>query len=62
MVIYGNNIGQKVFILRLSLTPSDKRISFKFQRRQFLLMVSFSMTINKRQSESLKSVRVYLSI
>lgn len=29
MVISDNNIGQKVFIPRLSLTPSDKRISFK---------------------------------
>lgn len=37
MVISGNHIGQKVCIPRLSLTPSDIRIPFKFQRRQFPL-------------------------
>ncbi|AES97550.1 hypothetical protein MTR_5g055930 [Medicago truncatula] len=29
------NISDKVFILRLSMTPSDTRIPFKFQRKQF---------------------------
>jgi len=46
-VIFGSNIGEKVFIPRLSLIPSDLRIPFKFQRRQFLIAVSFAMTINK---------------
>ncbi|XP_058784536.1 uncharacterized protein LOC131659346 [Vicia villosa] len=59
-VISGSNIGQKVYIPRLSLTPSDKRIPFKFQRRQFPLAVSFAMTINKSQGQSLKHVGVYL--
>jgi ATP-dependent DNA helicase PIF1 len=30
-VITGSNIGHKVFIPRLSLTPSDNKIPFKFQ-------------------------------
>ncbi|GAU38772.1 hypothetical protein TSUD_279250 [Trifolium subterraneum] len=59
-VISDSNIGEKVFIPRLSLTPSDKRIPFKFQRRQFPLVVSFAMTINKSQGQSLKHVGVYL--
>ena len=46
-VISGSNVGDKVFIPRLSLTPSDKRIPFTFQRRQFPVAVSFAMTINK---------------
>ncbi|KEH19391.1 PIF1-like helicase [Medicago truncatula] len=33
-VISGSNIGEKVFIPRLSLTPSDNRIHFKFKRSQ----------------------------
>lgn len=37
----------KVFILRMSPTPSDARISFKFQRRQFSIIVFFAITINK---------------
>jgi ATP-dependent DNA helicase PIF1 len=60
-VISGSNIGDKFFIPRLSLTPSDKRIPFSFQRRQFPLVVSFAMTINKSQGQSLGHVGVYLS-
>jgi len=39
-VITDNNIGAKAYIRRLSLEPSDPRISFKFQRRQFPISVS----------------------
>jgi len=59
-IISGSNAGQKVFIPRLSLIPSDKKIPFQFQRRQFPLVVSFAMTINKSQGQSLKYVGVYL--
>jgi ATP-dependent DNA helicase PIF1 len=59
-VMSGNNIGEKVFIPRLSLIPSDKRLPFKFQRKQFPLTVSYAMTINKSQGQSLKNVGVYL--
>ncbi|XP_019234577.1 PREDICTED: uncharacterized protein LOC109215028 [Nicotiana attenuata] len=46
-VLPGQMAGQKVFIPRMTLTPSDARIPFKFQRRQFSIIVSFAMTINK---------------
>lgn len=59
-VITGSNIGEKVFIPRLSLEPSDTRIPFKFQRRQFPISVCFAMTINKSQGQSLKQVGIYL--
>jgi len=59
-VISESNIGEKVFIPRLSLSPSDVKIPFKFQRRQFPISVSFAMTINKSQGQSLKNVRIYL--
>lgn len=59
-VITGDNIGEKVYIPRLSLSPSDARIPFKFQRRQFPISVSFAMTINKSQGQSLKQVGIYL--
>nr|XP_009774052.1 PREDICTED: ATP-dependent DNA helicase PIF1-like [Nicotiana sylvestris] len=52
--------GQKVFILRISLTPSNARLLFKFQRRQFSIVVSFAMTINKSQGQSLSRVGLYL--
>ncbi|KAK7328215.1 hypothetical protein VNO77_22317 [Canavalia gladiata] len=59
-VISGNNVGEKVFIPRLSLTPSDSRIPFKFQRRQFPIALSFAMTINKSQGQSLTDVGIYI--
>ena len=59
-VISGSNIGDKVFIPRLSSTPSDTRIPFKFQQKQFTLVASFAMTIKKSQGQSLKHVCVYL--
>ncbi|KAL7103935.1 hypothetical protein ACP275_08G211800 [Erythranthe tilingii] len=59
-IISGTNIGHKVFIPRLTLTPSDNRIPFKFQRRQFPITLSFAMTINKSQGQSLQHVGIYL--
>jgi len=59
-VISGTNINQKVFIPRLSLTPSDKKIPFNFQRRQFPLALSFAMTIKESQGQSLNHVGIYL--
>ena len=40
--------------------PSDKRVPFKFNRRQFPLMVCFAMMINKSQGQSLEEVGLYL--
>ncbi|KAL7120574.1 hypothetical protein ACP275_02G130000 [Erythranthe tilingii] len=59
-IISDSNVGQKVFIPRLSLTPSDSRIPFHFQRRQFPIVLSFAMTINKSQGQSLQNVGLYL--
>ena len=59
-IISGNNIGNRTFIPRMSLTPSDKRIHFIFQRRQFPLAVCFAMTINKSQGQSLSKVGLFL--
>ncbi|XP_041999843.1 uncharacterized protein LOC121749330 [Salvia splendens] len=59
-VLGGHNIGHKVLIPRMSLIPSDPRLSFKFQRRQFPLTVSYAMTINKSQGQSLSHVGLFL--
>ncbi|XP_075106828.1 uncharacterized protein LOC107832100 [Nicotiana tabacum] len=59
-VLLGKMAGDKVFIPRMTLTPSDTRIPFKFQRRQFLVILSFAMTINKSQCQSLCNVGLFL--
>ncbi|XP_019184802.1 PREDICTED: ATP-dependent DNA helicase PIF1-like [Ipomoea nil] len=59
-VMSGSSMGTRVLIPRLSLTPSDPRLPFKFQRRQFPLMLSYVMTINKSQGQSLTNVGLLL--
>ncbi|XP_070013617.1 uncharacterized protein [Nicotiana sylvestris] len=59
-VLYGNMAGQKVFTPRMTLMPSDARIHFKFQLRQFPIVVYFSMTINKNQGQSLSHMGLFL--
>lgn len=59
-VISSSHISEKVFIPRLSFTPSDLIIPFKFSQRKFPLTLSFAMTINKSQEQSLKNVGIYL--
>ncbi|KAL8519904.1 hypothetical protein ACS0TY_010729 [Phlomoides rotata] len=60
MVLTGSSSGGLVLIPRLSLTPSDNSLSFKFQRRQFPLIVSYAMSINKSQGQSFSQVGLYL--
>ncbi|XP_022003837.1 ATP-dependent DNA helicase PIF1-like [Helianthus annuus] len=59
-VISGSNAGTRTFIPRINLSPSDKRIPFKLQRRQFPVSVCFAMTINKSQGQSLSKVGLFL--
>ncbi|GFQ01835.1 retrovirus-related pol polyprotein from transposon tnt 1-94 [Phtheirospermum japonicum] len=59
-ILSGTNVGMKVYIPRMALTPSDSRVPFKFQRRQFPLIVCFAITINKRQGQTLSNVGFYL--
>ncbi|XP_031116659.1 uncharacterized protein LOC116020319 [Ipomoea triloba] len=59
-ILCGNNAGTNVLIPRLALTPSDPRLPFKFQRKQFPVMLSYAMTINKSQGQTLSHVGLLL--
>jgi len=59
-IITGKNIGNKVYIPRMSLSPLHSPWPFKLVRRQFPIVVSFAMTINKSQGQSLDHVGLYL--
>ncbi|XP_075481273.1 uncharacterized protein LOC142521984 [Primulina tabacum] len=59
-ILTGSNAGHKVLIPRMSLTPFDPRLAFKFQRRQYPLIISYAMTINKSQGQSLSHVGLFL--
>ena len=60
--IVGGQLAQKrVFIPRLPLSPSDDiSLPFKFKRKQFPVRLSFAMTINKSQGQTIPNVGIYL--
>jgi ATP-dependent DNA helicase PIF1 len=59
-VIAGKNQGQIMLIPRMEMTPSQSPWPFKLKRRQFPFVVSYAMTINKSQGQSLDNVGLYL--
>ncbi|XP_058741690.1 uncharacterized protein LOC131614079 [Vicia villosa] len=59
-IISGKNIGNLFYIPRMSMSPSESPSPFKLIRRQFPIIVSYAMTINKSQGQSLDTVRLYL--
>lgn len=59
-IISGKNICNIVYIPRMSMSPSESPWSFKLIRRQFPIIVSYAMKINKSRGQSLDSVGLYL--
>jgi ATP-dependent DNA helicase PIF1 len=60
-IVNGAHAGDKVFIPRILLSPfEDLSLPFKFKRKQFPMHLSFAMTINKAQGQTLPTVGVYL--
>ena len=60
-VITGKNKGKRVFIPRVTLKPSDTRLPFVFERRQFPIRLSYVMTINKSQGQTFEKLGIFLS-
>ncbi len=52
--------GNKVFIPRMALIPTDSDLPFEFSRVQFPLRPAFCMTINKAQGQTLERVSIWL--
>ncbi|KAF7839076.1 ATP-dependent DNA helicase PIF1-like [Senna tora] len=55
LILSAKHAGEHVIIARMVIKPSDSRLSFKFQRRQFQIVLSFPMTINKSQGQTLSN-------
>jgi len=53
---------ERVFIPRIDLAPTDTLLPFRFQRRQFPIRLSFTMTINKSQGQNFQRVGLFLPI
>ncbi len=58
----GPGKGDRVFIHRMDLTPSDSDLPFKLKRRQFPVRPAFAMSINKAQGQTLQFVGLYLPV
>jgi ATP-dependent DNA helicase PIF1 len=60
-IIGGQHAGKRVFLPRILLYPSEDDVfPFKFKRKQFPIRLSFAMTINKAQGQTIPNVGIYL--
>ncbi|KAG2690570.1 hypothetical protein I3760_09G193200 [Carya illinoinensis] len=60
-IAVGHHSGKKVFIPRIPFLPSpDENSGFPFKRTQFPVKLSFAMSINKSQGQTLDFVGIYL--
>ena len=60
-IVLGQHAGKRVFLPRIPLCPSDDEMfPFRFKRKQFPVRLSFAMTINKTQRQTIPNVGVYL--
>ncbi|KAI9086141.1 hypothetical protein K1719_031862 [Acacia pycnantha] len=56
----GTSVGEEILIHRMDMNPSETTLPFKMTRRQFPIIISFAMTINKSQCQSLSNAGLYL--
>jgi hypothetical protein len=60
-IVLGQHAGERIFLPRIPLCPSDDDMfPFRFKRKQFPIRLSFAMTINKAQGQTIPTVGVYL--
>uniref|UniRef100_K3Y1Y3 ATP-dependent DNA helicase n=1 Tax=Setaria italica TaxID=4555 RepID=K3Y1Y3_SETIT len=60
-IVLGQHAGKRVFLPRIPLCPSDDEMfPFQFKRKQFPIRLSFAMTVNKSQGQTIPNVGVYL--
>jgi ATP-dependent DNA helicase PIF1 len=60
-IVGGQHQGKRVFITRIPMSPSyDISLPFKLKRKQFPIRLSFAMTINKAQGQTIPNVGIYL--
>jgi ATP-dependent DNA helicase PIF1 len=60
-IIIGNNVGKRVLIPRIIMSPSRTDWPFVLRCHQFPVRVAFVITINKSQGQTFNNVEIYLS-
>ncbi|PWZ30162.1 ATP-dependent DNA helicase PIF1 [Zea mays] len=60
-IVLGQHTRKRIFLPRIPLCPSDEEMfPFQFKRKQFPVRLSFAMTVNKAQGQTIPTVGVYL--
>jgi hypothetical protein len=60
-IVGGQHARTRVFIPRIPLSSSqDISLPLKFKRKQFPIQLSFAMTINKAQGQTIPTIGIYL--
>ncbi|WVZ58588.1 hypothetical protein U9M48_008846 [Paspalum notatum var. saurae] len=60
-IVLGQHARKSVFLPQIPLWPSDdETFPFRFKRKQFPISLSFDMTINKAQGQTIPHAGVYL--
>ncbi|GKA89276.1 ATP-dependent DNA helicase PIF1-like protein [Tanacetum coccineum] len=60
-IAVGQHAGKRVFLPRIPLCPSEEDMfPFKLKRKQFPIHLSFAMTINKAQGQTIPNVGIFL--
>ncbi|XP_072077768.1 uncharacterized protein [Arachis hypogaea] len=59
-ILTSNKAGSIVLIPRQNLIPNNETLPVRFQRRQFPIIMSFAMTIDKSLGQTLSKVGIYL--
>ncbi len=59
-VLKKERLGQRVFIPRVDLIPSEDEFPVTIRRRQFPIKPTFATTINKSQRQTFEKVGIYL--
>lgn len=60
-IVGGQHAGRRVFLPRIPMSPSDDiSLPFKMKRKQFPIRLSFAMTINKAQGQTIPKFGIYL--
>lgn len=59
-IITGSHKGERVFIPRIELSPSETNLPFTLRRRQLPILPAFVITINRSEGQTFENVGIYL--
>ena len=60
VIATGPHAGEKLFIPRIPMIPSDNQFPFTMKRLQFPIGPAFAVTANKSQGQTLAKIGIYL--